>query len=588
MKLFLVFDNEKNKINELCIEASDQVISNGKIDVKGSNYDINDCEINYLDYYQKWSLAFKKLYDDNRFSKDNQDLLIAAAPNIYLHNFRYLILWVEAVKDHLENKKYDEIVISDLVRSNYFPYYEAEGEVNSGIFYKKYDFIPYRLFEYIKENYPEISINIVRRKSRISLAYRIFNRRYTLLLVKFFLHLKNILLSSKPMTVDTSNLKFLFVSRGLAHTNYIKKFFTLNDQAFVHGSDGLFSNGENTLYLKKIKKNRVITLYEYLGVLDLINSFLRLVIRMSRTKLKKIKVNGVTLCLNSLFKEVIISQLEVDLHTRSVFNFSQRINSPYKLLTCEMVSSYPLFTKLSMKSDINCLATYQLQTTSLDLFECPNFVHTDTFLFKSKNDLQFFEKIFEKSKLDFIGNLSYHKGNGKKVRKELKNIIYFTQPYELSVQIRIVKYLYALSSKLNINLHVKPHPREDLEGLKHELSAMNISYLPKEADIDEIGKLADLVIIRTSSLTQDLFLNFIPTINILLSDFDRNIKVEYLTKGQLNIVENLHDLDGFLTSYDVFCTEFRSFCSLYLSEVGITKDRNDFLNEITLNTRDVS
>lgn len=585
MKLILVFNKlaEVSKKNE--IGSNDHIICNGNLDDYEKCYDINDTSINFEYYRDEWDKAITNYFLTNSLSSFQKDLILSSALNFFMHNYRFLLMWIETVKSKVDSNNYDEVVFSDYIKLDYLPYYEAEGEINKQLFYKKFDFIPFYLFKFLEKSYPNLKLRILNNKSKIELLFRVFTRRYVLLCLKFLLHLSNILKNKKTDDLDNSNLKILILSRGIAHTNYVKGLLELNQNIFLHASDGMFSKNANTEYAFKINKSRLYTQYNYLSFADLTEIFWNLFTNLFNKRIPNLDLNLISLNFNSLIKEMIIAQLEVDLHVRSVYNVVSKVKSNFKIITCEMISQYPLWLNRQFEINKN-VKVLQLQTTSLDLFPVPNFVHTDAFLFKSTKDLDYFKNLFpnESDKLKFYGNLSYNNKSIIKTGKELKNLIYLTQPYELDNQISIIKYLVQLASFKGFNLFVKPHPRENLKQLSGELSGIGskISFLDKDIDLNSLRLLADLVILRTSSMSQDLYLNRIPTINVLLTNFDVNLKAEYLVANQPNVVKSLVDLENLINNYSIFLTEFLDFSEYYQRSVGINKGVLDFNNEILI------
>lgn len=585
MRLIILFDKGQKTLERLKIEKSDHVVLQGEIDLPCECFDINKTNIDYSAYKGSWDKAFMQKQKAGELDSYILELITSAAPNIFLHNFRFLALWIETVKLLINKNKYSEIVFSSLIKSNYFPYYEAEGEINKGLFYKSGDFIPSCLVEYLNVNFSEINISILNKHSRLALFFRIFTRRYVLFFFKFLLHFKNVLTSNRNSKINTNELKILILSRGIAHTNYIKYFFINNKNVFVHSSDGMFSDSSNTKYLKSIDNSRVLSMYDNLTVLDLLRSFFNIVFNLLFfKKVKTVNINGININFNSIIREILIAQLEVDLHVMSVFNTVRDNKKQITVITCEMLTQYPYWLKIKLDSVAN-LKFFQLQTTSLDLFEYPDFIHSDGFLFKSQRDLDFFSGVYQKKicQLKFWGNLSFIRSTiTNRENNDLRNVIYLSQPYEYENQLTIISYLIELSNEYGFELFIKPHPRDDVQKFEGDISSIcsKVKFLAKELDVVEFKKIADLMILRTSSISQDLYLNFIPTLNILLTDFDRNVKVEYLSSNQFNVIKELSELEGVIVNYSSFGEKFERFCLEYSLKVGVTKDLEDFTKKI--------
>ena len=67
-------------------------------------------------------------------------------------------------------------------------------------------------------------------------------------------------------------------------------------------------------------------------------------------------------------------------------------------------------------------------------------------------------------------------------KKHLRKIIYFTQPYELNQQIRLVNFLISQTMKRDIHLYIKPHPREDINRLLSKIDE-HVTVLPKNYSV---------------------------------------------------------------------------------------------------------
>ena len=157
-----------------------------------------------------------------------------------------------------------------------------------------------------------------------------------------------------------------------------------------------------------------------------------------------------------------------------------------------------------------------------------NFLFTDLFLCDSFKVYNFFSRVFPHylSKLAYWGSLNYEKKMLVK-KKHLRKIIYFTQPYELNEQVRFVNFLISETIKRDIHLYIKPHPREDIKRLLSNIE-QHVIVLPKSYSIEDYSNCCDLAILRTSSITQDLILEGIPVLNVLISNFDRTVKLDFL------------------------------------------------------------
>ena len=134
MKLILTFSDESIEL-----APEDIVIFGHKlqsVDDTEQFVDINTYkpdEKSISEYYDH----FLKVHIPN-VSSDFHNIIIGSNNNLYT-NHLYLYKWVKAIDSVISENLITEIVITDTVEcEDYAPYYEAEGEAHSRLFYRPY------------------------------------------------------------------------------------------------------------------------------------------------------------------------------------------------------------------------------------------------------------------------------------------------------------------------------------------------------------------------------------------------------------------------------------------------------------------
>lgn len=575
MKIVICFDI--NKLKNINLNREDFVLYNGDIDDSNFNH-VNICniDISYTSFKIEYEKEITNLLFLSGLTEDAKSLIESISPNIYMHNLRYCVFWIQSFKNILKSPC-EEIIFTDYVKDiNYFPFYEAEGEVNSKFLYNNHDFIAAQLMscakKFIDKN-KSTKITILKQHSVFNLKFRIFVRRYFLFFVKIIFHFfKIILTKNKKSPIKKTSL--IVSTRSLGHSFGLGTLLNRID-CVIHVSDGLsFSNKNKNFIIKRY--DNVSTQYQTLSFKDLFYAVRKCyLLHQQKNKINSLDVFGVKLHLSSIFVEASISHLETELYTSSVFNLWKNINKPSLIFNSELISQYSLWLKNKFLN--YNVRTIQLQTVAIDNIPCPNFIFSDLFLFDSNKILNYFRNIFpEKSiKMNFWGNLNLEK---KIVIKKdcLKNIIYFTQPYEFEAQNQILLFLINYSITNNINFFVKPHPREKFENIPdYILKKLNI--LSSNITENEYFEICDLAILRTSSLTQDLILKGIPVVNYINSSYDKSVLNLFLNHNEVNVCSDFDELQDVFNSFGDYLIDYYRFRENYLHNVGINYGVDDFV-----------
>ena len=578
MKIVICFD--PSKIENLNLGKDDYVLVNSEIKSNSFNVvKITEGFINYKDYKDCYDLAIEDYFKSLGLNYSIKMLIESISPGLYLHNLRFCVFWIKCFNEIL-NDACTEIIFTDYVDDlSYFPYYEAEGEINRKLFYCNYDFISAQIFKHA-ELYCNSNLNckitILKKHSKINLRVRIFLRRYFLFVVKVFFHSYKILTTKNIIGGDNLKNSFIVSTRSLAHSHNLKRFLAKNDNCLVHACEGLSFSSPNQNFLKG-KSNNIISQYQTLYIIDLIRAISACIkLYINCFKLVSVEINGSLLHMKSICIEGAIMHLESELYARSLYNLCKNNRKIKLILTSENISQYPIWLKDRFKN--TNIKVFQIQTVGLDQLPLPNFLFTDLFLFDSLKVYNFFSRVFPHhlSKLAYYGSLNYEKKMLVE-KRYLRKIIYFTQPYELNEQIRLVNFLVSETMKRDIHLYIKPHPREDIKLLLSKIE-QSVTVLHVNYSVDDYSNCCDLAILRTSSITQDLILEGIPVLNALISNFDRTVKLDFLNPLKINVITDYSSIIGVLDSYKSYTQSYYDFRIKYIEEQGITKSVEEFSN----------
>ncbi len=580
MKIVICFD--PLKIENLNLGKDDYVLVNGEIKSNSFNVvKITDGFINYKEYKDCYDLAIEDYFKSLGLNYSVKTLIESISPSLYLHNLRFCVFWIKCFNEIL-NDACTEIIFTDYVDDLcYFPYYEAEGEINRKLFYCNYDFISAQIFKYAelhRNSNLNCKITILKKHSKINLKIRIFFRRYFLFVAKVFFHLYKILTTKNIRGINYFNNTFIVSTRSIAHSQNLKRFLAKNDNCLVHACDGLSFASPNQKFLMGISNN-ISSQYQTLYIIDLIKAISACIkLYINCFKLVPVEINGSLLHMKSICIEGAIMHLESELYARSLYNLCKNSRKIKLILTAENISQYPIWLKDRFKN--TSIKVFQVQTVGLEQLPLPNFLFTDLFLFDSFKVYNFFSRVFphQLSKLAYWGSLNYEK---KMVfeKKHLRKIIYFTQPYELNLQIRLINFLISETKKRDIHLYIKPHPREDIKRLVSKIE-QHITVLSINYSVEDYSKCCDLAILRTSSITQDLIMEGIPVLNVLMSNLDRTVKLDFLDPLKINVISDYSSIIGVLDTYKSYTERFYEFRTQYIEEQGITKSVEDFLNSL--------
>lgn len=573
MRLIVLF-SQNEYINEKYIKPNDILV--------GSKRYIQELELPNKIIFIETIVPYTKIFRDaandakqNFYQKNDLDSAQQLAINsaytaLYLHTIGNTFKYIKCIENVLFLfPDITEIVISDIINySSYLPYYEAEGEINKKRFYKPYDFIPKIIEQYFEKDY---TVKYFKIRSTILLKARIFARRYVLLGLKMSMHIFLQIKSAFSVSIskhEFDDIEYIFATRGVAHTHYFMPICkALKDKMLIHTSDSLGLSEQNTNYArKKLTSYRLVSQYENLSLGDYVKALKRVLSLISKKKniSTSLEIEGVKFSMQSVFVEIAIYLLEVFLHQISLQKLIAKIanrSEKISIITGEMLTPYPSYIHEISTKYAN-IRSLQIQTTLLMLHPFTQFAFCDAFVFKGYTEWEYFIKENgEHGKYQFWGGLI---GDSSTEKRELKNVVFFTQPYQKEEEKDILVALIALSETLGFNLAIKFHPRENPN--KYQSFERHFNVIPSGEQLEDYIFNYECAIIRISSIAHEIIQYNIPTVFCLFGEESRGVKGSYLSHDYFGTVFNKEKLQNVLEEYSELDIRFKAFRNEYLQE----------------------
>ncbi len=503
--------------------------------------------------------------------------------NFYFHIFRNTYKWIKKINHLIEKHPKCFFEITDYLYSNYMPLYEAEGEINKTLFYNSYDFIPKLIIQYLDQK--SISYTISKNHSKINLNIRVFLRRYLVLFAKPIFASIQLLKYKKSNYFLSGEEQILLLSRSIVHSHMFYPFINKTNKFFFLYGEGFFTKGINSNFFLNRPK---------LGVSIIEFSSLQMIWSIFFLLLKKLLFNhkvvpdsfvllDIKIPFKSLLIEMIISYYDALLFTSSLENFL-KLNPKFKLIiTAETFTQYP-YSIRKLLNKTNAHKFIQVSNGVLDIVPNVKFIFGDYFAITSKSVFEDYQNLHssEKNKMVFWGDTKYI-AEEVEIRKSVKTIIYFSQPYDYQIQESIYSFLFEKASKNNIRIKLKLHPRDN----QSENLAIKYNFQIQEITspfIDYI-KDADLAISRNSSILKDIILSGIPFVSILYSENDRRTINEFINPFIFNKFRNIFafselDLENYINNIENHSHECNKFLEYYKKENINNCDSFSFLSQL--------
>lgn len=222
---------------------------------------------------------------------------------------------------------------------------------------------------------------------------------------------------------------------------------------------------------------------------------------------------------------------------------------------------------------------YTIQTAALDDFPSAVFPLADIFFADSLTSLKSISSngCLSSGVIEYSG-CPYRIEPIKRI-EPLKNISYFTQPYEYAETLEILLSLLRWCKTKNFVLNIKLHPRDDQKNYKQLVDAFPHYLLFDRSSHSEVAiKTSDLCIARTSSVIIEALAGGVPVIVCLLSSFDKTFKISFLdlVKNEGFFIENENQLLHLLDRPDILIDKSQALQRSLYSD----KDIKDLSNRI--------
>ena len=222
-----------------------------------------------------------------------------------------------------------------------------------------------------------------------------------------------------------------------------------------------------------------------------------------------------------------------------------------KFISFDMLTPQPHYVASVVGRD-NIL---QIQTTLMNGKPQANFiagnffVHTDAISYKGMCEAN----LNLKSKLLLIDTPKALRKNIKTIRnKELKRVVYFTQPVELEVEKKMLLDLNEMLLDRKIELYIKIHPRQKIASYSF---LKDVNVIAADFDVE----MFDLAITRTSSIAIDCWIANLPIVFIRETGLMQSIDANYLPKDYIGDLKKAGELLSIINTYHEFISQYRAF-----------------------------
>jgi len=219
-------------------------------------------------------------------------------------------------------------------------------------------------------------------------------------------------------------------------------------------------------------------------------------------------------------------------NTKKIFNFSLK-------------GRYAIFEK--NVADLRKVPLATIQTANLDPTKSYNFPVSDFYC-----DSQITHRLGMKG-FTSAGDLFYEgcpfTVKNPSIVNNIKIITFFTQPYEIDVNLIIIDFLFRWCEKNNSSIIVRLHPRDDKANyFRFTVSGQQILTFSNIGSAKEAIEMADVCITRTSAIGLEALAVGVPSIYCLFSDYDHSVKNGYinLVKNEKSFANNVTELEHLL------------------------------------------
>lgn len=511
------------------------------IDVRKFRSDIKDNVFEYTNAWGNLCANVDPIY---------KSTLLAVEASFFRSVISPISRWIEAINHCFETYEVIGIVFTSYSANDKIFVYEAEGEINMYLLYKKHYYLPYYLHEFLKGK--NIGITFVKKVNVLSINFKFYLRNF---LIANFIILKQILfkLITFKRNYATSSIKDVsnvFSSRAIVQTEFISNYqkannasalLVINEQSFR-----LFK------HLKYVKANNFSFLYAegantIKNLFSIIATYFRKLNKLSSNNDKAISYQGIDIKCNSFLKDLLVKELDYTFYSTSVKNVLRKyvpVADNLRMISFEMFTPYAYYLKKN-----TALKTYQIQTTLIEPICNANFIGGDKFYFTNPIAFESFkaQNLHLADKLDCIAYLKYMGIKRKEeLSAELKTMCYLTQPIDFDEEQEVIDFLEQYASQHNIRFIIKPHPRQKNIEYKMPGTLLADKFYNLEKLIDE----SDVVITRSSSVGLDAWLYGVPPVYIKLNKTLQAQSLFYAPNDYIGSVNSLSELETLLNNYE--------------------------------------
>lgn len=222
-----------------------------------------------------------------------------------------------------------------------------------------------------------------------------------------------------------------------------------------------------------------------------------------------------------------LSRFPIFLLYKSVLTKVSKKYSIERIINFELVGRMAGIEAWAAKDSESQVRT--IQTALISSRPHPVFPYSDFFYSESEKTKELIKEIGSHARgvVDFVG-VPYKVSKIKECKK-IEKIVFYTQPYDCETTLMIVKKLLNWVKSNAGALKIKLHPRDSLSKYSAFFNESKISFIDLSVDsMDDLFNWADVSVTRTSSVAKESIASGCPVILCLWSDFDKNIKSDYI------------------------------------------------------------
>lgn len=467
--------------------------------------------------------------------------------------------WLEAIDFCFENHTIVEVEFTNYTHNDRIFIFEAEGEINSELFYEKSFYLSKYLESYVIRKH---QLNPVRR--RIKKKVNVLVHYYFRIIIFFaFIVGKQILFKLttffRKYNTSVSSPRIIACSRAIVQTDFITNFLKVEKDVVLMANEQSFRLFKHRKYLKS---NKIAFFYAegnvtFRDILESLIDFYKKVSYARNIGNVKFTYQGIEIPFRKFYLDLIVRELDYVFYSKSIKNTIKKfLNADnVKLFSFEMFTPYSFYLK-----KITDLKTYQVQTTLLERLNVPNFVGADKFFFTNPQTYEEFSQLNPQLRHRF-GCLPFLKYVGK-TRKDIslakptpQTITYFTQPIDLQEEIEIINFLEIYCEQNQINLVLKPHPRQ-IKSFHPKSPCTAIA--DKYSSVEELIVNSDMVVTRTSSIGLDCWIYGTPVVFLKLNENARQLDIFFAPDDYYATCTSLLGCSEILADYPRLIREFKS------------------------------